>query len=63
MKHKIVFAEARKQFHSSLVKRGVLVVDKSGVASNSDKDNRPSCAIGGLIAKRLCAGEGVKLPA
>jgi len=63
MKSKIIFAEARKQFHRSLVKRGVLVVDKSGVASNSDKDNRPSCAIGGLIAKRLCAGEGVKLPA
>ena len=63
MKRKIVFAEARKQFHRALVKRGVLVVDKSGVASNSDKDNRPSCAIGGLVAKRLCAVNGVKLPA
>ena len=63
MKSKIVFAEARKQFHRSLVKRGVLVVDKSGVASNSDKDNRPSCAIGGLIAKKLSADEGEKLPA
>ncbi len=63
MRHSIVFAEARNHFHRALVDRGVLVVDKLGVASNSDRDNSPSCAIGGLIAKRLDAKEGVKLPA
>ena len=60
---KALFAEARGQFHRSLVKRGVLVVDNAGVPSNSDKDNRPSCAIGRLIASRLKAKIGVKLPA
>ncbi len=63
MKGKVVFAEARKRFHRSHVERGVLVVDKSGVASNSDKDNRPSSAIGRLMAERLNAREGVRLPA
>lgn len=61
-KSKTVFVEARKQFHRALMKRGVLVVDK-GVASNCDKDSRPSCAIGGLVAKRLNAQTGEKLPA
>lgn len=60
---KPIFVEARDQFHRALVRRGVLVVDKAGVPSNSDKDNRPSCAIGGLIAARLKAKCGVKLPA
>ncbi len=59
---KTVVHEARRHFHAALVERGVLVVD-NGVASNSDKDNRPSCAIGGLIAGKLGAKQGKKLPA
>ena len=58
-----LFVEARKQFHRALVNRGVLVVDKSGIPSNSDKDNKPSCAIGGLMAQMLGAAKGEKLPA
>ena len=61
-RNKVVVAEARKRFHDSLVERGVLVVD-NGVASNCDKDNKPSCAIGGLIAKGIGAKKGKKLPA
>ena len=58
-----LFAEARKQFHRSLVKRRVLVFDGMGIASNCDKDNQPSCAIGGLVAAKLKAEKGVRLPA
>ena len=65
-KHKkdtTLIAIARKWFHRQLVDRGVLVVDPQGVPSNSDKDNKPSCAIGKLIARDLCASKGRKLPA
>lgn len=55
-----LFVQARSKFHRSLVERGVLVFD-NGVASNCDKDNKPSCAIGGLIAKRLNAAAGERL--
>lgn len=58
-----VIGEARKRFHSEIMESGVLVVDDSGVASNSDKDNTPSKEIGALIAKALNAKKGVKLPA
>lgn len=55
-----LFVEARNKFHRLLVERGVLVID-NGVASSCDKDNKPSCAIGGLIAKRLNATAGERL--
>lgn len=61
-KGNVVLAEARRRFHTALMKRGVLVLD-NGIASNSDKDNRPSCTIGGLVAKRLKVKAGEKLPA
>ena len=61
MKNKIIFVEARNRFHAALVARGVLAIDGSGVASNCDRDNKPSCAIGGMIAKRLNAKNGEKL--
>ena len=54
--------EERRRFHGLLVDRGVLVLD-DGVASNSDKDNKPSCAIGKLIADRIGARAGKKLSA
>ena len=61
-KSNVVLVEARNRFHRALMNRGVLVLD-NGIASNSDKDNRPSCAIGGLVAKRLKVKVGEKLPA
>lgn len=63
MKTKTVFVEARRNFHASLVRRGVLVIDDCGVASNSDKENNPSCVIGCMIARRLRAKIGKKLKA
>jgi len=62
-KETTLVATAREWFHRQLVDRGVLVLDSHGVPSNSDKDNRPSCAIGKLIAHDLCANKGRKLPA
>ena len=58
-----LIATARKWFHGQIVSRGVLVVDLQGVPSNSDKDNKPSCSIGKLVADDLCAKTGKKLPA
>lgn len=65
-KHKketTLIATAREWFHGQLVSKGVLVVDSTGVPSNSDKDSPPSCAIGKLIAQDLRAKKGKKLPA
>ena len=45
MKHKIVFAEARRALHRALVSRKILCFDKTGVASNADRKNEFSCAI------------------
>lgn len=63
MKNKILIATARENFHRALVERGVLTVDPSGVPSNGDSGNKPSCAIGKVLASALGAGKGVKLPA
>ena len=60
---KALVAKARQWFHKNLVSRGVLVIDTQGVPSNSDKDNKPSCAIGKLVARKLNAKSGRKLPA
>lgn len=61
--HKALLADVRKWFHRELVAKGVLSVSTNGIASNSDKDNTPSCAIGALVAKSLKATVGDKLPA
>lgn len=58
-----LISAARKWFHKQLVAKGVLVFDSHGVPSNCDKDNKPSCAIGTMIAHSLHARHGKKLPA
>lgn len=63
MKNKALIAVARDTFHWELVSRGVLTVDKNGVPSNADTGNKPSCAIGKLVADKLKACSGEKLPA
>lgn len=62
-KHKALLANARKWFHDELVATGVLSTSTTGVASNSDKDNAPSCMIGSLIANSLNAKVQAKLSA
>jgi len=61
MNDKALIAEARTAFHEALVERGVLSIDSKGVASNADGSNKPSCAIGLLVANRLGACNGTKL--
>ena len=56
MRREVVFAEARKAFHSRLVQDGILCLDKEGVASNADKSNAFSCEIADGIAHALNAG-------
>ena len=63
MKNKALIAVSRDTFHRELVSRGVLTVDKNGVPSNADTGNKPSCAIGKLVADKLNAWLGDKLPA
>lgn len=63
MKNKALIAVARDTFHRELVSRGVLTVDKDGVPSNADTGNKPSCAIGKLVADKLNVCSGGKLPA
>jgi hypothetical protein len=63
MKNKALIAVARDTFHWELVSRGVLTVDKNGVPSNADTGNKPSCVIGKLVADKLKACSGEKLPA
>ena len=63
MKNKALIAVSRDTFHRELVSRGVLTVDKNGVPSNADTGNKPSCAIGKLVADKLNACQGDKLPA
>lgn len=50
-----LIAEARKQYHKSLLENGVLAINAQGVATNADKDNAPSVAIAKGIAERLMA--------
>ena len=63
MKNKALIAVSRDTFHRELVSRGVLTVDKNGVPSNADTGNKPSCVIGKLVADKLNACLGDKLPA
>ena len=62
-KDETLIASERRRFHEQLVAKGMLVVDSDGVPSNSDKDNKPSCIIGRLIAQDLHAKTGRKLSA
>lgn len=63
MKDNALIAKARRVFHKALVENFVLSVDEKGVASNADSGNKPSCAIAALIAEKLGAKVGAKLPA
>ena len=58
---KAIIAEARKKYHQSLVRDGVLSINKDGVASNADSNNRPSIAIAKSVAEKLGATESIKL--
>lgn len=58
---KVIIAEARKKYHEALVSEGVLSLNKDGVASNADSNNRPSIAIAKAVAEKLGANENVKL--
>ena len=62
MKNKGEITVARELFHKELVARRVLSIDKDGVPSNADTGNKPSCEIGRLVAERLNAKTGNKLP-
>lgn len=55
-----IIAEARRKYHQTLIDEGVLSVS-SGVASNADSSNKPSCAIAGIMAQKLGAKEGPKM--
>ena len=57
-----LIAEARKDFHKSLLDSGVLSVSGSNIPSNADKDNAPSVAIARGIAERLSAETGERSP-
>ena len=50
-----LIAQARMQYHKSLLESGVLAINPLGVATNADKDNAPSVAIAKGIAERLMA--------
>lgn len=47
------FAQARRDFHASLLASGVLAVNEKGVASNADSSQRSSIAYAKHIADRL----------
>lgn len=57
----VIIAEARKKYHQTLVDEGVLSLNKDGIASNADSNNRPSIAIAKSIAMKLGAKENTKL--
>ena len=48
-------AQERKKYHESLLREGVLTIDKSGVPSNADKSSKLSISIALGIANRLMA--------
>lgn len=58
---KVLILEARKQYHETLIDKGVFSVSKEGIASNADSNNAPSKAISSLLAVKLGASLGVKL--
>lgn len=50
---KSLIAEQRAWLHREIIRRGVLSVSSSGIASNADKGNKPSKAIALGVANRL----------
>lgn len=50
-----LIAEARKEYHSELLRRGVLAINAQGIATNADKDSVASVSIARGIADRLLA--------
>lgn len=50
-----LIAQERKKYHESLLREGVLTIDKSGVPSNADKSSKLSVSIALGIANRLMA--------
>lgn len=50
-----LIAEARKNYHNSLLANGVLTVDAKGIPSNADSSSKLSIAIAQGIANRLLA--------
>ncbi|MGN0012031.1 MAG: NgoMIV family type II restriction endonuclease [Candidatus Bruticola sp.] len=52
---KALIAEARKNYHKSLLENGVLTVDTKGIPSNADSSSKLSIAIARGIANQLMA--------
>lgn len=50
-----LIADERKKYHESLLREGVLTIDKNGVPSNADKSSKLSVAIALGIANKLLA--------
>lgn len=50
-----LISNERKKYHESLLREGVLTIDKSGVPSNADKSSKLSINIADGIARRLMA--------
>jgi hypothetical protein len=50
-----LIAQERKRYHESLLREGVLTIDKNGVPSNADKSSKLSISIALGIANRLMA--------
>ena len=50
-----LIAQERKKYHESLLREGVLTIDKNGIPSNADKSSKLSVSIALGIANRLMA--------
>lgn len=50
-----LIAQERKRYHESLLREGVLTIDKNGIPSNADKSSKLSVSIALVIANRLMA--------
>lgn len=50
-----LISNERKKYHESLLREGVLTIDKNGVPSNADKSSKLSINIADGIARRLMA--------
>lgn len=50
---KALIAEARKNYHKSLLENGVLTVDTKGIPSNADSSSKLSIAIARGIAQSV----------
>lgn len=50
-----LIAEARKEYHRSLLEKGILTIDAKGIPSNADSSSKLSVAIAQGIANRLTA--------